>query len=119
MKESYSVQPVSVQPVVLPVLPNNLNLPVNYRYCSLQEGEYFVVYSNKVYIARFRFYMVKDPHKKFINEFKLEKSILNLHCNNKLKLDVLNYFCYKDYYNAGNNDLIKINGIILLQKEGY
>jgi len=38
MKESYSVQPV-----VLPVLPNNLNLPVNYRYCSLQEGEYFVV----------------------------------------------------------------------------
>ncbi|RAL56582.1 hypothetical protein BLD25_02880 [Candidatus Gracilibacteria bacterium GN02-872] len=115
MKEQYSL---AIQPVV----PTSINTPV-YKNCILYEeggDRFFILSDDKMYIAKFRYKVVKNDLE-YINEFILDDKLIGmvLDCDRKLTVDFLTYHCYKQYYDEGNNDHIIINGIMLFSKEGY
>ena len=125
MKEQHSLLS---QPVVytsnIPVVPTSTNVSV-YKNCILyKEGSemFFKLSNNKYtkYMARFRYRVVKNDLE-YIKGFILDDKIIGivLDGDGNISVDFLTYRCYKQYFDAGNNDHIKIDGVNLYFKEGY
>ena len=126
MKEQHSLlsQPVVYTSTNIPVVPTSTVAPV-YKNCILYEegSEMFFKLSNNKYTkykAKFRYRVVKNDLE-YIKEFILDDKIIGivLDCDGKITVDFLTYLCYKQYFDEGNNDHIKIDGVNLYFKEGY